>query len=310
VPTFEPDSRPGLSVVIPTLNGERFLAAQLEALARQVVDRSFEVLVADNGSSDATVSIARTFAGRMRLEVVDASRGSGQTVARNAGAAAARAPLLIFLDQDDEVAPGYLQAMAHALDRCPAVAARMDVDALNPGWIRELRDVTQTSTLPRQPHLWAYGCTLGMHAELFAAVGGFDEGLSRPGAEDIELCGRIDQADVELRFVPDAVLRYRFPDHLSAVFAQGRRYGIGQALADARYPERSEPMPFSVWWRGLLGATRLVVVGPTRGKRGRGLFVLGRRLGLLEGKVRALLGGTGPRPTSPAADGSRRNTHG
>lgn len=74
-------------MVIPVRNGGPFVSHQIEALLAQESNATFEVVVADNGSTDETAQIARSLAERdPRVRVVDASRGIGVNVARNVGA--------------------------------------------------------------------------------------------------------------------------------------------------------------------------------------------------------------------------------
>ena len=72
--------RPDLiSVIIPARDRAHVIGFQLEALADQRTERAFEVIVADNGSTDDTVAVARSFADRFaRLEVVEASARRGR----------------------------------------------------------------------------------------------------------------------------------------------------------------------------------------------------------------------------------------
>src|SRR5437868_4320436 len=79
--------------------------------------------------------------------------------------------LLLFLDQDDEVGPGYVSAMVSALGGAELVAARMDDHKLNDGWRRQGRTLPQTTGLPSDPVPWAYGCTLGMRRSTFERLG-------------------------------------------------------------------------------------------------------------------------------------------
>jgi GT2 family glycosyltransferase len=286
VPNLEQRQRPAVSIVVPTYNGGRFLGVQLEALASQAFEGTFEVLIADNGSSDGSVQLAGSFIDRLNVRIIDASIKRGQTFARNAGAAAARSDLLIFLDQDDVVEDGYLDAMATALASNEAVASRIEVQKLNPGWISEARDIVQTARLPASPTPWGYGCSLGIRKDAFDRVGGFDDSL-RYGGEDIDLCRRLYDHGVHLQFVPGAILHYRFPDTLSALYRQGRRYGIAQAVVDHKVPAASETFSLWRWVRGTFGAIRLTLFSLRRGRRARGLFLLGRRLGAIEGELRA-----------------------
>jgi GT2 family glycosyltransferase len=274
---------PALSVVIPVLDGERYLGEQLEALSREHVAGGFEVLVCDNGSTDGSGALASSFEDRLPLRIVDGSAHRGQTYARNTGAAAGTAPALLFLDQDDVVAPGYLAVMHRALAAHELVAARVDTERLNPGWVGKTREIAQSDGLPGGSTPWAYGCTLGISKARFEQLGGFDTQLY-VSAEDVDLCWRAAKDGVDLVFVPDAVLHYRFPDTYRALFRQGRRYGIGQVAVNKKHglPRDS----FGAWLRRMVGTLRLLLSANERGARGKAMFLLGRRLGMLEGSVR------------------------
>jgi GT2 family glycosyltransferase len=274
---------PAVSVVIPVLNGERFLGEQLAALSEQQVEGGFEVLVCDNGSTDGSVALARGFGDRLRLRVVDASARRGQTYARNLGATLASAPSLVFLDQDDVVMPGYLDAMRAALTTNEIVASRVECERLNPGWVGKVRQVAQTVALPRDPRPWGYGCTLGVRKGLFERLGGFDIGF-RVAAEDVDLCWRAAALGAEVAFVPEAILCYRFRDSLRALFRDGRRYGLGGVAVSRKHGLVAEHP--REWLVRTAGALRRLLVGPDLGTRGQGAFLLGRRLGILEGAIR------------------------
>lgn len=97
-----------LSVIIPCCNATATLGAQLASIAAQAYDSPWEVLVADNGSSDDSRAIALSYAASIpSLRVIDASGKRGAAHARNMGAAAATGTFLLFCDADDEMAPGY-----------------------------------------------------------------------------------------------------------------------------------------------------------------------------------------------------------
>ncbi len=85
------DSTPSVSIVIPTLNGERLLGSQLESLVAQVEAPPFEVLIAEQrlGRRHA-IALAQSFDDRLDLRIVDASAHRGQAYARNVGAASAK----------------------------------------------------------------------------------------------------------------------------------------------------------------------------------------------------------------------------
>jgi GT2 family glycosyltransferase len=271
------DNRTTVSVVIPVLNGARWLASQLEAL-RLDSAQPFETIIADNGSTDDSTTVARSFDPQMTVIVIDASERRGQSFARNLGARAATGDLLLFLDQDDQIGPGYVPAMISALQRAELVAARMEDDKLNNGWRRQARTLPQASGLPSDPVPWAYGCTLGVRRNTFERLGGFAEDLGALAGEDVDFCWRAYANGVVLTFVEDALLHYRYPATLGGLFRQGVTYGFAGVMVEARHG-RTPSTDLVSAIRSLAGPVRLIVMGPSRGDRASGLFLLGRRLG-------------------------------
>ena len=240
------DSSTELTIVIPSRDVAGQLPSQLASLAIQESDARWEVVVSDNGSTDATRDVAMAFAERLDIRVVDSSGARGRAFACNEGARHARGRALCFLDADDEVAPGYLQAMVEALRAHPFVAARVDV-SLNTGWMARTRDPFQheglLSVFDYLP--FGLGCTLGVRRDVFDSVGGFSSDV--PFDEDVDFCWRVQQAGVPMEFVPDAVVRYRFREKLWGLFSQTVRYGTGQVVLYRRHralgmPRRTREM--------------------------------------------------------------------
>jgi GT2 family glycosyltransferase len=111
---------PRTSVVIPNLNGQRFLGPCLEALAGQT-DSDLEPIVVDNGSEDGSVGFVRRRYAHAR--VVELGRNQGFAGAVNAGISAARGELIAFLNNDAEPAPAWLEELRRCLERHPNAAA-------------------------------------------------------------------------------------------------------------------------------------------------------------------------------------------
>jgi glycosyltransferase involved in cell wall biosynthesis len=287
----DPGSPPRtLSVVIPCLNAAGTLPRQLEALAKQEHDGPWEVVVADNGSHDRSMAVAAEFRDRLpRLTVVDASARRGQAYARNAGARLAIGDAFVFVDADDEVAPGFLAAMAKALDEHEFVTAAFDSDTLNDGWVRGTRRAYQTDgVLDAFGFLpYAGGGGLGIRRETFEASGGFDEDYWRSG-QDIDFCWRVQLATgVRLQFVPDAWVRIAWRGSLKSLYRQGRHYGRGEVYLYRKYRDRGFPEPsvrdaLDEWKTLVRRAPRL----RNKAQLGNWLRRAGRKVGRFQGSVR------------------------
>jgi glycosyltransferase involved in cell wall biosynthesis len=240
---------PRLSVIIPCYNSEPTLGAQLSALASQACAYSWEAIVADNGSRDATLHLAASFTDRIpALRVIDASVRRGAAYARNAGAAAAAGSALLFCDADDEMAAGYLEAMGRALDTHAFVACRYDFLKLNQSWLAQARAGEGQGSgpaggycHPTLPYAGAGG--LGVSKAVHDRVQGFDLTLkAMAGQEDTDYCIRVQLAGTPLVFVPDAVMHVRFRDTIAGVFTQAWAWAESGAYVQRRYAP-PEPSP-------------------------------------------------------------------
>ncbi len=279
-----------LSVIIPCFDAEATLGEQLEALASQSWDGPWEVIVADNGSTDASREVAERFRGRLpALRVLDASDRRGPGHAKNRAAEVASGEALLFTDADDRVGEGWLRAMGEALERHDFVAARYDAELLNPPDVAAARNNPQRDglipyTYPRfRPH--AGGSSLGVRRLLHQAIGGYDEGL--PALEDTDYCWRIQLAGTELVSVPDAVVHIRYRAGTGALARQSYRFGIYNVLMCKRYRDRGmgrlSPLAGPARWLKLL-LTGYQLFQPSR--RAAWLAQLGWRLGRLRGCLR------------------------
>lgn len=110
-----------ISLIICTRNRAEPLRRCLAAVAAIIHDCDWELVVVDNGSTDATMAVIRSFAERQHFRVVAVSQPvPGLSNARNAGVAAARGDLLLFTDDDCYVTPDFLDA-ARAAFTDPAI---------------------------------------------------------------------------------------------------------------------------------------------------------------------------------------------
>jgi glycosyltransferase involved in cell wall biosynthesis len=112
-------STPGISVVVPAYNAERYLAEALESVLVQTPPGT-EVIVVDDGSTDGTAAVAESFAPLVRV-LREPHGGIG--AAFNRGMREARGTLIASIDADDRWLPGKLSLQCEVLDAHPSVDA-------------------------------------------------------------------------------------------------------------------------------------------------------------------------------------------
>jgi glycosyltransferase involved in cell wall biosynthesis len=285
------EPQPRLTVVIPALDAADEIAGQLDALAAQEWGEPWEVVVADNGSTDGTPAVVERYADRVPgLRVVDASQPRGQAHALNAGVESARAEAVAFCDADDEVAPGWVAAMGEALARHEFVACQSDTAKLNEPWIQATREgqvpgrLSTVSFPPYAPYAGSGG--LGVRRSTHARLGGFDETMFV--LFDVDFCLRAHKAGIELALVPDALLHYRYRSGWRGVFRQARIYAEQMALVQRRHEDRSARPPGRRPWllRGWKPVLACIGSLHRRGSRAKLAWLLGWQVGRYVGSVR------------------------
>ncbi len=118
-------NRPAISIVIPHLNGKHLLDDCLGSLRRQSFS-DFEVILADNGSTDGTQAYVRQHYPEVRL--LELGENLGFTGACNAGYAASLGEIIILLNNDTETDPQWLQTILDSFERRPeagSIASKM-----------------------------------------------------------------------------------------------------------------------------------------------------------------------------------------
>lgn len=235
-----------VSIVIPVHGKAELTRACLDAVLADL-PADCEAIVVDDASPDETPQLLEGYGDAIRT--VRRERNGGFAEACNEGAAAARGELLLFLNNDTEPRPGWLEALrgyAAARPEAAIVGARL----LYPG------DVVQHAGVvfgqdgyphhlyagfpaghpavchPRRLQAVTAACMLVRRAA-FEAAGGFDAGFHN-SLEDVDLCLRIGEAGGEVHYCPDAVLV-----HLeSASRGRSDRFERSVALYRERWRER------------------------------------------------------------------------
>jgi glycosyltransferase involved in cell wall biosynthesis len=245
------------SVIVPCRNPGSYFLALLESLAQQQFEGPWEVIVVDNGSTDGSAVIAESFSDRLRMKVIAASEKINGSYARNVGVRAAAGEKLLFVDSDDQVAPGYVAAMVSALDSHDFVTSRVDSKTLNPQWACEAQGPPwqDTGVDVAFDFLPATGLNVGVHRSLFESIGGFPEEYS--GSQDIAFSWRIQlTAGASVHFVPEALYRYRHRGTLIGMYRQSRNWGVSNVLLYREFRVHGMPgktLRSALWdWKDVL----------------------------------------------------------
>ena len=215
------------SVIIPNFNGLRFLPACLGALREQSFPQEqIEVILVDDSSTDGSIAYVAEHFPEVRVLALSSNRGLA--AACNAGAAIASGDLLVMLNNDTEVEPGWVEALVKTANTHPeagVIASKMLLydrrDVLH-----NAGDVMGSDGIPRNRGVWQQdigqfdqdttifgGCGGGAayRREVWVAAGGFDERLFMY-LEDVDLAWRLQLLGWEAVFAPEA----RMYHHLSA----------------------------------------------------------------------------------------------
>ncbi|HSP24824.1 MAG TPA: glycosyltransferase family A protein, partial [Saliniramus sp.] len=174
-----------VSVVITAYNHARWLPEAVDSVRAQT-HAPIELIVVDDGSTDETPAVCAGLEGATILR----QQNSGLSAARNAGLRAASSSLIAFLDADDLLLPGAIEAGVAALSEKPEMAF------VHGGHLGVLADRTPIWETRARPEAATYrellrGNLIGMHATglyrraPLIALGGFDENL--PAAEDYDM---------------------------------------------------------------------------------------------------------------------------
>jgi len=208
-PSPSDSMRPEVSVIVPARNEEASLGACLESLAGQL-GVWFETIVVDDGSTDRTASIARSFGVKL-IEAGPLPEGwSGKSNAVSAGAQQARGEWLLFTDADTVHLPGSLAASLAAAKRC-------GVEMLSYSPAQELLGFAQRAVMPvifaelaakykprevsdpNSPAAAANGQYLLITREAYGAVGGH-AAIANCLLEDVELARAVKRSGRRIRF--------------------------------------------------------------------------------------------------------------
>ena len=230
--------RASISVIVPVYNGERFLAAAVESIQRQSPAPD-EIIVVDDGSTDATAAVASRLAGNVRWVH---QRNGGPPAARNAGLEVARGEIIGMLDADDLWPDERLGSLLTLLDHDRSIDIVLGRMQLIRGEEPPRRQQFVTLAEP------FYGLSLGaalFRRSVFERVGAFDPSLRF--SEDLDWFLRALEQRVEIAASDTLALHYRMHTgnitHDGAAVQRGVAAALKKSLDRRRAVGGGEPAP-------------------------------------------------------------------
>nr|MBA2461686.1 glycosyltransferase [Actinomycetota bacterium] len=220
-----------------------------ERLAEQTTAFAFEVVVVDDGSTDGSADVARSFAARTPLAVTVLEQpNSGPATARNRGIAAARTRVCLFLGDDTWPRPDLVDRHCAFHRRRPETEAALlglVVWAAECGpspfmeWLGSHGiqfDFAQIRDHERLPGSFFYTSNVSVKTELARAHGGFYERFRAAACEDIDLGLRLERAGMQLAFDPVAIVEHFHPTELLVTFEHVRASATGAGCSSNAIP--------------------------------------------------------------------------
>lgn len=207
--------KPTISVVIPTLNEEKYLSKTLESLKSQTF-KDFEIIISDGGSTDKTVSIAKQFSAKTIV-----TPDSNICLARDAGLEKAAGEIVVGADADTIYPPTHLQIIFEEFQKDKkAVAITGKAKMINgPRWGIAVWEIIYliikmvfnlTGFL-----LYAPAYNLSYRKESLIKVGGYNTNLEW-GADELDVLRRLKKVGKTV-----------FSNRLDPPLTEGRRYKVG-----------------------------------------------------------------------------------
>lgn len=240
---------PIVSVVVATHNRSGLLPRLLHALETQRGSPFFDVVIVDDGSSDATWTELQRLAATtsVQLQVKRLEANSGPATARNVGWRAAHSQLVVFTDDDCVPQPGWLAAMSAALAEADLAQGRTEP---NPAHQAEYGPFSRTLEVSSESGFYQT-CNIGYRRALLEQLDGFDERYRRPAGEDTDLGWRARDAGATTAFVPGALVYHDVrPSSFTVHLKDTRRWG-SCVLTVAEHPGLRD----LIWRRTFLRAS-------------------------------------------------------
>jgi O-antigen biosynthesis protein len=247
---------PKASVVVCAYQAESTIKECLSSLAHLNYP-DYEVLVVDDGSTDATAELARGYP----VRVISGGR-LGLSGARNLGLEQATGDIVAYLDADARADEDWLTHLVVGLD--PPDAAGVGGPNISPpedppvarcvsrapgGPVHVLLDNERAEHVP--------GCNMAFWRERLVEIGGFDP-IYRAAGDDVDVCWKLQDLGYSIRFHPAAIVWHHSRGRVRDFWRQQVGYGKAEALVSRNHPDRCNGLGQAIWHGVIYGSASLL----------------------------------------------------
>lgn len=202
------------SIIIPAYNAEATIHSCLSSAKTQSIAKSdYEIILVDDGSTDNTADIARSFG----VQVV-VQENQGPATARNVGAKLAQGNVLVFTDSDCTLHENFLEHMIAPIEDGRAVGVQGRYKTKQTPFMARFGQVeieTRYQRMLKAPYIDFIGTyAAGYRRDIFLQQGGFDTEFSMASGEDSEFSFALHRLGHKMIFQPEAMVHHLHPESL------------------------------------------------------------------------------------------------
>ena len=251
VPLAPTPKWPRISVIVCVYNGAKTIRDCCEGLV-DLDYPSYEVIVVDDGSTDATAAIVSEYG----FEIIR-TPNRGLSNARNTGLEAATGEIVAFTDGDARPDPHWLTYLADTFMKSSHVGVGgWNIAPPDDGWIADcvasapggpVHVLLSDSVAEHIP-----GCCMAFRKSALEAIGGFDPQFVTAG-DDVDVCWRLQERGWTLGFSHAAMVWHHNRSSIRVYWKQQLGYGRAEALLERKWPEKYNAAGHVTWGGRLYG---------------------------------------------------------
>ena len=239
--------KPFVSIIIPAFNAERTIGLTLQALVDQEYGGPREIIVVDDGSTDATAQIIKSFDNVTYIF----QSNQGPAAARNRGFQASMGAFIFFTDSDCVPEPSWIENCLEGFTSAAIGVVCGSYGIANPQHL--LARCIHAEIIFRHRHLMpelpkAFGSyNFCIRRNLFSSVGGFNTAYRNASGEDNDLSYKIINSGARIYFARHALVKHFFPTRIGKYLKEQFSHGFWRSQMYRDHPHMVIGDDYTFW---------------------------------------------------------------